>query len=333
MQNRLFTSVELPKSTLQIDHSAPLLLMGSCFAENIGKRLQTGGFRCDINPFGVLYNPFSIANALRQIMSGEKYHNGSTELIYHEGYWHSMMHHSCFSAETKEECLAKINRRLDLAREIICRAQCLVLTFGTAYVYLWGNEGNVVGNCHKLPERNFFRRRLSVEEIVEEYGTLIDILHRVNPSLQVLFTVSPIRHRRDGMLANQLSKSTLLLAVAEIIERCPQMLHYFPAYEIMMDELRDYRFYAEDMLHPSELAVDYMWERFGCCYFAGSTRQCLREWKGIRQGLEHRPSNPDSEVYKQFLSQLELRISQFQAKYPTFDTQKELSLCRTRLNK
>ena len=333
MYKGFITPVEIPRNKVEITHECPILIMGSCFAENIGKRLAASKFVCDENPFGVLYNPLSIATALKQLMEERTYDETSPELVEHGGLWHSLMHHGSFSASTREECLTHINGRLAKAHAFLPQARLILITFGTAYVYRHRENGMVVGNCHKLPERTFTRERLTTEEIVEEYTTLIESLVRVNPDVHLLFTVSPIRHLRDGLHANQLSKATLLLAIDRLCQLMPERCSYFPAYEIMMDELRDYRFYADDMMHPSPLAIEHIWKHFADVFFPPRTKKFLQTWEEIRQALDHRPFHPDSEQYKQFLSQIELRIDRLKEKYPTFDAENELNLCRTRLNK
>ena len=333
MQEIFMTRVEMPRKVFEIDHSKAVMTMGSCFSEHIGRNLSDNGFRCDTNPFGVLYNPLSISAALRRILSGKKYDEEAPELIAYEGNWHSLMHHSSFSASTKAGCLSLVNERLLSASSFLRGAGVLLVTFGSAYVYRYKPTGEVAGNCHKLPERMFLRERLLPETIVEEYTSLLAELQSYNPDLHLIFTVSPIRHLRDGLHGNQLSKATLLLAIDRLVEMHPAKCHYFPSYEIMMDELRDYRFYADDMLHPTPLAISCIWEYFVEHFFPLSARKTLQVWKEIRRGLEHRPFNPDSEQYKQFLSQLALRIEQLKEKNPNFEVEKELTLCRTRLNR
>lgn len=333
MYKGFITPVEVPQNGVEITHECPIMLMGSCFAENIGSRLAENKFVCDINPFGVLYNPLSIAEAIKQVMSGRVYEEDAPELTEHGGLWHSWMHHSAFSAPSREECLARINGRLAGAHAFLPTTRLMLITFGTAYVYRHCEGGMVVGNCHKFPERTFRRERLTPDEIVEEYTALIGELAKTNPKVHILFTVSPIRHLRDGLHANQLSKATLLLAIDRLCQLMPERCSYFPAYEIMMDELRDYRFYADDMMHPTPLAVEHIWRHFADVFFPPRTKKFLQTWEKIRQGLAHRPFNPESEEYKQFLSQIELRIHQLKEKYPTFDAENELLLCRTRLKK
>lgn len=333
MYNTFRTLVEIPENRIKIKYSDPIVFMGSCFAEHIANRLSEGKFKCITNPFGVLYNPASISEALRQINTGRKYNTDAPELLEHDGLWHSLMHHSSFSGSSKEECLTRINDRLQEAVPLLKQAKVLFITFGSAYAYRHKDTGLIAGNCHKLPEQEFLRLRLSPDEIVEDYTNLIQELRCENPNLHMVFTVSPIRHLRDGLHGNQVSKATLLLAIERLVELHPSRCIYFPAYELMMDDLRDYRFYADDMMHPSSMAIEYIWEHFMSMFLAASARDIFQTWQEIRKGIQHRPFNPNSKKHKQFLTQLALRIERFKEKYPTFDVENELTLCRTQLNK
>ena len=324
------TSVELPTDLPAISHSDRVLMLGSCFAENIGKMLGDGKFLLDLNPFGILYNPLSISTAVQEILTGKVY--TENELFYYKDSWHSPMHHGSFSASTTEETLQNINSRLQKTQRTFSELSWLVITFGTAYVYERKSDGQVVSNCHKQPESTFNRRLLSVEEIENEYTVLFENLRETCPGIKILFTVSPIRHVRDGMHANQLSKSTLLLAIARLQEKFADCVFYFPAYELMLDELRDYRFYADDMLHPSPLAIRYLWERFSNVFFTKETDHILNEIEEIRRDLAHKPFHPESEAYQRFLEQIVLKIERLNGKYPYLDFQKERELCHIRLN-
>lgn len=322
------TQVDLPKRETEIRHSDRIMLFGSCFAENIGNLLLTNKFRCDVNPFGILYNPLSVAEAVRRILAGETYQ--AEELFCSAGRWHSFMHHSVFSAVSQEECVTHINFRLERASAELPHLDWLLITWGTAWVYTLKETGAVVGNCHKQPDRLFSRRLLEVEEIVQAYAVLLEEVRKVNPAVKVMFTVSPIRHIKDGLHGNQISKSTLLLAVHALQQRFGDCF-YFPSYEIMMDELRDYRFYADDMLHPSPLAVAYLWECFSASYFSPETFQILKEWEVIRKGLNHKPFDAQSETYRNFLTQIVLKINRLKEKFPYFELQKELEQCQAQL--
>ena len=322
------TQVELPERETEIRHSERIMLFGSCFAENIGNLLKENKFRCDVNPFGVLYNPLSIANALNQILEGKEYRE--EDLFFSGGLWHSWMHHSDFSAPSQEEALALVNSRLTKAKENLAKADWLVMTWGTAYVYIHQEMQKVVGNCHKQPDKTFRRLMLNAEAFVEECRDVLKKCREVNPNLKVLFTVSPIRHAKDGMHGNQLSKATLLLAIDEICRTCPNCF-YFPSYEIVMDELRDYRFYSDDMIHLSSKAVEYIWECFSRCYFSKETQAIMKEWAEVKRALDHKPFRPNSDAYRAFLSQIVLKIMQMKEKFPYLEVQKEMELCESRL--
>ena len=322
------TQVELPKKETEIRHSDRIMLFGSCFAENIGNLLLTNKFRCDVNPFGTLYNPLSVVEALWQIISHQTY--TEEDLFCSRGRWHSWMHHSSFSAATATACLSSINKRLFQASEELRQLDWLVITWGTAFAYWLKEQTMVVGNCHKQPDSLFTRQLLSVEEIRSEWECVLVELRKINPSLKILFTVSPIRHIKDSMHGNQISKSTLLLATDELCRRWSNC-YYFPSYEIMMDELRDYRFYADDMLHPSPVAVSYLWECFTVCYFSRETGQIMKEWEDIRKAVNHKPFDAQSETYRNFLTQIVLKIERLKEKFPYFDLQKELEQCQAQL--
>ncbi|MDD3036600.1 GSCFA domain-containing protein [Bacteroides sp.] len=324
------TKVEVPTGLPSITHAGQILLMGSCFAENMGLQLTESKFRVDVNPFGILYNPYSVLTALVEILKGKEYREG--DLYVYKDYWHSPMHHGSFSASTQEETLQNINVRLQRAHHSIQELEWVILTFGTAYVYEQKGTGQAVSNCHKQPESNFNRRLLSVDEIVSEYTSLITSMTARNPNLKILFTVSPIRHIRDGLHSNQLSKATLLLAIHHLQQQFPKFVFYFPSYEIVLDELRDYRFYADDMLHPSSLTVRYLWECFSNTFFSIETKQIITVVKDICQDLAHKPFHPGSEAYQRFLGQIVLKIERLNGKYPYLDFQKEKELCRIRLN-
>lgn len=273
----LTTPVIVPQLPFKIDYSTGIVSLGSCFADEIGQRLQDGDFQVELNPFGALYNPSSIAAAVRRLMDDREI--GMEDLVQHEGLWHSWHHHGCFSRATAEDTLEVCNSRIHQASRALKEARLLMVTFGTAWVYcLVADGGATVANCHKLPADMFVRRRMSVEEIVALWHPLLQELAAYNPNLNVLFTVSPIRHMADGAHGNQLSKSTLLLAIDELIDSSCQALkqssiHYFPAYEIVLDELRDYRFYDEKMTHPTSVAVDIVWERFQSATMVPAVRE------------------------------------------------------------
>lgn len=326
------TKTELPIGELHITHESNMILIGSCFAGNIGSKLSERKFRIDANPFGVQYNPMSIASVLKRISSGEPFGECSEEIFEHNGQWHSIMHHSDFSDSSKGGLLVKINSRLRQAHNAAKGCDLVIVTLGTAYAYSRKSDGRIVGNCHKLPAREFNRRLLGIDEIVAELGNVIEIYRRVNRNVKFLFTISPIRHLRDGAHDNQKSKSTLLLAVDELIKRY-SCCYYFPAYEIVLDELRDYRFYADDMLHPSAVAVKYIWECFDKCYFSDATRELNSNVEEITRGLEHRPFDAESDGYRKFIGSLVDKINYLTKRHPGLDFGKEIRECNTLLKR
>lgn len=276
---KLFTNIEIAHSAEEMTFDNRFLLLGSCFSDNIGQKLRNNGFSAVLNPFGTLYNPLSIARCLKLWLTKEPV---IEENIYvqNEGLWHSMLHHSRFSMADKEQFMENIRQSLTDAKRALDTADILIVTFGTAYVFY--RQGEVVSNCHKLPASQFERRRLTVDEIVGEWQPLLRALR--DSGKRVIFTVSPIRHKADGMHGNQLSKATLLLAIDAL-----QNAEYFPSYELLLDEMRDYRFYATDMLHPSEQAVDYIWEKFADTYFSPSTTEQMKQQYKAYIHSQHRP--------------------------------------------
>lgn len=325
------TKIQLPLGTFSVNQNQLITLMGSCFAEEIGKRLESDKFSCDLNPFGVLYNPLSITKALQQLMEGKVYEE--KDLFFEGGLWHSWMHHSSFSARTSAECLQRVNSRLLTGEKFFPNWRVLIITLGSNRYYRHRKTGQVVGNCHKVPEKEFEVKDLSVEEIVSAFLPILERMHEANPGLRILFTVSPIRYLKYGLHESMLGKSVLLLAVDELQKLHPEYVHYFPAFEIMLDDLRDYRFYAEDMVHPSDVAVDYIYECFKACYFDKTALEVSQEWKEIEKALRHKPFNPDSEQYKLFIAKTKDKIGQLSQKYPLISVQKELEQCNTILDK
>lgn len=325
----LTTPIQIPKPPFGISYADRIVLMGSCFAEHIGERLANDKFRVDNNPFGTLYNPASIAEGLRRLLRPEPL--SASDLFAHEGSYHSFAYHSRFSAPTAEEALRQMNERLLRSAEQLREASRLILTWGTAYVYRLKSDGHIVANCHKLPEQRFVRERLCVAAIVEEWRLLLTELWSQCPHLKLICTVSPIRHWKDGAHANQLSKATLLLALDALQAEFPDRISYFPAYEILLDELRDYRFYADDMLHSSPLAIDYIAESFAQTYFDPETQKARQAWDKLRKAIAHRPLQPESEAYRQFITQTLLKLEQLKTKMPFFDISKEIETLTAKL--
>jgi hypothetical protein len=307
------TKVEIPPTPLSITYTDAVMTLGSCFAENIGRKMEEVCFDTEVNPFGVLYNPVSIINSIELLLDNKQF--TPDDIFESRSLWHSFSHSSLFSAVSVEACLDTINSRMALAGNFIHKANVLLITFGTAWIFEERKSGRVVSNCHKLPAAEFVRRRLTVEEIVDGYTNLINKLSVKRTELKLIFSVSPIRHWKDGAHENNLSKSTLLLAIDELQKRFEQV-HYFPAYEIQLDELRDYRFYASDMLHPSDVAVNYIWQRFSETYFNPITQRIKKDVEQLVSDLSHRSLQPDSEEFKKFCINVENRKTRIIDNYP-----------------
>ncbi|MDD2524952.1 MAG: GSCFA domain-containing protein [Bacteroidales bacterium] len=315
------TSVQLPASLPKLDHTQKSLIMGSCFAEHIGNRLSDNKFDIQINPFGVLYNPSSITSSLQALLDAKIF--TSNDLFEQEGVWNSFSHHSRFSDLSIDNCLQKINTEASRAQKQLKACDLLTITFGSAFVYKLKSDGSVVSNCHKRSEKSFDRHRLSVDEIVVPYKELIPRLLTLHPEMKIVCTVSPIRHLKDGLHANQLSKATLLLAIDQLCCLFPETVFYFPAYEIVMDELRDYRFYADDMTHPSGVAIEYIWECFCHCCIAKKSLQFMTLWQEIQRAINHRPFQPQSAAFQTFVRKNEEKLELLSSHYPSIDFAKE----------
>ncbi|MBO5346356.1 MAG: GSCFA domain-containing protein [Paludibacteraceae bacterium] len=304
-----FTTPVNIKPNKTIDHNSRIVMLGSCFAENIGKKLIDCGFNVVMNPMGILYNPISIFSALERIVEGREF--TEDELFCHNGLWTSFMHHGSFSHADKNEALKMMNERLKEGHEQLKDATHLIITFGSAEVY--EHDGKVVSNCHKLPAREFTHRLLSINEINNLYKSFVIETQNI-ASLQTIFTVSPVRYLGNGAHHGQINKATLLLATNEICKKTGA--DYFPSYEIMMDELRDYRYYAEDMIHPSDVAINYIFEQFTETYLTDEAIRTADEIQKIKKSLAHRPLHPDSEEYQNFKKKLSQQIAAIVEKYP-----------------
>lgn len=305
---------EIPfKKELDINHHHGILLLGSCFTENIGRRLEACHFRVSCNPLGILFNPVSIQQTIERILEDRKV--TEEEVVETDGVWNSFDFHSQFAKCSLSEYLSNINQQIELAHQFIKNTDFVFITLGTAWVYEENESHHIVANCHKVPANRFTRKRISESECTERLKTIVNRLKAVNEKMNIIFTVSPIRHWKDGAHGNQLSKSILLLSVDNVC-RDMQNCHYFPSYELMMDELRDYRFYADDMLHPSEQAQAYIWEKFGDTYFSEETQQINKEVLSLEQALHHRPINPDSESFKRFQEETQKKKQILVQKYP-----------------
>ncbi len=305
------------------DYHEKHLFIGSCFTEHIGGCMAERKFSVDINPSGILYNPLSVASLLDRLVSGEEW--GEESLFFHDGLWHSFSHHGDFSAETREAALAMMNGRLRCSSAYLREAGFLLLTLGSAWVYTLADGGGVVANCHKLPASRFRRSLLSVKDVAERLSEALAGVWAVNPALQVILTVSPVRHRADGATGNQLSKATLLLAAHAVAEQAgTHRCSYFPAYELVMDELRDYRFYAADMVHLSESAVEFLWGKFEEWLIPEEELALSRQLMAIARAARHRPCRPRTAEHLSFLRETLRKTLELAKRHPAVDLSAEI---------
>jgi hypothetical protein len=314
------TTIKIEAQKLQISYKDSTLFLGSCFAGNIGNRMDSMKFKTLINPFGVLFNPLSISESLRLLTEEKQF--TPKDLFYSGGLWFSFNHHGSFSHPVADICLDNINRQLKLGSVRLRESKILSVTFGTSWVYRYKKIGKIVANCHKLPESDFERFILNPAEIAIEYTSLIQLLRQQIPDLSVIFTISPVRHLRDGMEGNQLSKAILHLAVKQILAENLNC-YYFPAFEIMMDDLRDYRFYEQDMVHPNEQAIDYIWERFMEAFMNKDTIAIIRNMEPLYPAINHRPLHPGGKEFKSFCEAQLKFVRELKAKYPYLSFERE----------
>jgi hypothetical protein len=314
------TKIPQVKPGISLSYKDRIFVMGSCFAENIGSKLDDSGFRVMLNPYGVLYNPSSVSYSIRRLLSKEPFKKN--ELVELDGLFHSFNHHGSFSGADAEKVLSDINLSFEKSSKFLSEASCIMLTFGTAWIYALPENGKVVANCHKFPSSRFNRYRLTIEKIVEDYYNLIDSLIIMNPNIKILLTVSPIRHLRDGFHENTSSKAILHLAVDEICSAY-QNVFYFPSYELMIDDLRDYRFYDEDMLHISRPAKDYIWDYFTETILDKSSREIIKQVQQIHKAMEHRPLHDNDEAYSRFAQKNIATIEVLKSRVPELDLTEE----------
>jgi hypothetical protein len=290
---------------------------------HVAQRLSKRKFTVENNPFGILYNPMSIAQSLEILTSNRAF--TEADLFEHQSLWHSFAHHGAFSAPTVAESLNLINQRLTIASNQLSKTKVLLITLGTAFVWQERTTQKVVANCHKLPATHFTRRLCTVEEMERALGQVLITYQKKYPDLHCLISVSPVRHLRDGMVNNQLSKASLLLVAHTLTKKLPNV-YYFPAYEMLMDDLRDYRFYEADMLHPNGVAVDYVWDYFQRHYLSEETQVKMQAIEQVLKAVAHRPLYPNSTAQQQFQTKTVQQIEKLEQKYPdlSFEEEKEL---------
>ena len=312
----LQTQVPLQQAEHQLDYQSQLLLLGSCFVENIGKKLDYYKFRSLQNPFGILFHPKAIESLLSKSIQAFSY--TEEDIFYHNERWHCFDAHSDLSDVSKEELLRKLNDGLKDTLQQISQSTHIVITLGTAWVYRNNTSNAIVANCHKVPQKEFSKDLLSGDTIVKSLENSIGLIKSTNPKAQIIFTVSPVRHLKDGFVENQQSKAHLITAIQHVLEKnvtLSAVEGYFPSYEIMMDELRDYRFYKSDMIHPNELAVDYIWEKFKDVWISREAFATMEKVEEIQRGLKHKPFNPDSEEHQKFLNLIKTKSQALQSEF------------------
>ncbi|SFU30604.1 GSCFA family protein [Pustulibacterium marinum] len=309
---KLQTQIPFQKQPQPIGYEDRLLLMGSCFASNMAEKLAYYKFQHVVNPFGVLFHPIAIEKLLTRAINKEAFTDA--DIFFANEQWHCFDVHSELSHADKDIFLENLNKQLTNLHASVHNATYFVLTLGTAWVYRLIEKDDLVANCHKIPQKKFLKEILSVEEVVASLENISVLLKSINPQLKMITTVSPVRHLKDGFVENMQSKAHLLAAVQQVVTPREQ-LYYFPSYELMMDELRDYRFYKEDMIHPNALAVTYIWKKFLDVWFSEEAIQFSKEIDQIQKGLSHRSFNAQSEAHQQFLEKLNMKITKLKERY------------------
>lgn len=313
----LQTHIPLKPERNQISYDSKLLLMGSCFVENIGNKLEYYKFRSLQNPFGIIFQPKAIEKLLYKTVNKEKF--TKNDLFFLNERWHCFDVHSDCSNVSKEMVLSNLNKTLDSTLQQLQESTHIIITLGTAWAYRYIKSNEWVANCHKVPQAQFSKELLSIGQITDSLANIISVIRQINSSAAIIFTISPVRHLKDGFVENQRSKSHLISSVHELLHQSKiidQRLHYFPSYEIMMDELRDYRFYADDMVHPNQTAINYIWKKFKEIWIDSDDFPFMDDVETIQKGLSHKPFNTDSEQHKRFLKSLSEKIMYLQKEYP-----------------
>ncbi|MFC2109963.1 GSCFA domain-containing protein [Bacteroidota bacterium] len=312
MSNSTFRTVLKSKNNFKsIHHESSILLFGSCFSENIGKKLAYYKFDTTTNPYGTLFHPLAIEKAISDCVSLKKYN--SKELIFHNELYHSFHHHSDFSCSTEKEVLTNINQTIVQNHDRLKKASHLIITLGTAWVYKHLKTNTAVANCHKIPQQEFSKELLSSEEIYQSLKRIQKTTNLINPKIKIIYTLSPVRHLKDGISENSLSKALLLAGIHKATKE--ENIFYYPAYEIMMDDLRDYRFYGSDMIHPNETAIEYIWSNF-VNEWISTSETVLTKIDIIQKGLAHKAFNPTSTAHLNFIKKLKRNIELLENEIP-----------------
>jgi len=309
---KLQTQINIPGQEPKIGYDSKLVLLGSCFSENMGAKLSYFKFQHLQNPFGILFHPFAIEKLIQKAVN--QYVYTEEDLVFHNEQWHCFDAHSRLSSSHKKDLLQQLNDSLKQTFDWLKEASHVIFTYGTSWIYQYKSTGNYVANCHKIPQREFDKKLISADEIQESIQNTLQLLQQINPSIHCIFTISPVRHLKDGFIENQQSKAALITAVHQSISSVKQSA-YFPSYELMMDELRDYRFYDLDMLHPNTLASDYIWQRFVKTWVDSSALPVMKKVESLQRNLEHKSFNPRSEAHQKFLAKLEHQKAELMAQY------------------
>lgn len=318
---QLHLDLKIKRSEHFADHRQSLLLLGSCFSEHIGHKLKALKFNTDTNPFGIVFNPRSMAASLQRIIHNKEF--TTDDLVQHNNLWHGLEAHSRFSHPGQAEVLQQLNQNLDRWHQQIRSASWLILTFGSAYVYRHLGTGRYAANCHKIPQSAFDKELLEKEAIVSELSAVLENLKAMNPACRVLLTVSPVKHLRDGAVENNLSKAILLQSVHELAKQHPQCA-YFPAYELVIDDLRDYRFFEPDMAHPNQQAIDYVWSKFAGAYFSDDTLALNQRLEELGKARQHRFLHHEPQAIKTFKESYTLKAKALKEAFPFLDLEEEL---------
>ena len=296
-----------------IDYHSKIVLLGSCFAENIGKKLDYFQFQYLENPFGVLFHPSALEKVVVESINDKNYQ--TEDLIQNQGIWNSFDAHSRLSSPDQDITMSNLNEAIAKLKDALVNASHLVISLGSAWVYRHMASNRLVANCHKIPQKEFIKELSDVSSVTESLEGIIQLVKSVNKDLRIIFTVSPVRHLRDGFVENNQSKAHLLAAVHQVVDP-RHKVHYFPSYEYMMDDLRDYRYYAEDMVHPNELAISYIWDKFVDTWLDSTTEPTMNEVEGIQKGIEHKPFHSDSDEHQAFLNKLNLKKERLIQEFP-----------------
>lgn len=308
------TKIPVQQSPFPIDYNAKIVSLGSCFAVNMAQKLEYYKFHNSCNPFGIIFNPVSIEKLIERAVN--KVFFTEKDIFFHNDLWHCFEVHSELSNSDKEVFLDLLNQLVEETNKQITQSTHFLITYGTSWIYRNIESNQIVANCHKLPQKHFTKEILSIETIQTAIQNTLSLIQSINPEAQFTFTVSPVRHIKDGFVENQRSKAHLISGIHSVLNSKLTTHNYFPSYEIIMDELRDYRFYAEDMLHPSALAVDYIWGKFKEANVSESVFGVMEEVENIQKSLAHKPFNPNSESHLKFEANLRKKITKLESQYP-----------------